>query len=526
MSLSDSFPIYSYHLVTPKGSKIKISTRKVYVDVAPDVYFFIFDTINKFNRGKKINVKILWNRKSQKNNNLNLEGKNIYTIFLNKNSITGKTQISYRVNWKLLQAKLEKESEDIVKELKTNGKVRLEILYDRLASNYFKIRNSTASYSTINLRRLKIKMQHNKDFDELIQHGENIKKISTLIEQKYPTDSFYELSNRLSEYINNLDFNGIYYTLREFSERLLPILFLNAIVKTDNLDKRIAISFYMVYLNYSIDKVWRNKGKISNNYINSSKDFIKISNNFLGEIKTNRLVKDDGGLDWENINSALKNNKINLPIIRADANAFKITLNKLGVKCSDNFKHIYEICSSSIHNILSLPYPSILELKVAKNFLKWYLDCLEAILKETYIIPPMGIKKESIIDKKIRANPSKLIEFLENNKTAIKDLIKCEINNDIIGIYKLISSTLLIYGVSVTKLKKNCDNYDNFKQFLSYINEIHYNSGLDLINYILKQLGIKIENQFNNIDKAPLDKYTVEEISYVALILYFIYWNN
>ena len=198
----------------------------------------------------------------------------------------------------------------------------------------------------------------------------------------------------------------------------------------------------------------------------------------------------------------------------------------MGVKCSDNFKHIYEICSSSIHNILSLPYPSILELKVAKNFLKWYLDCLEAILKDIYIIPPMGIKKESIIDKKISKNPSKLIEFLEKNKTAIKDLINCEINNDTIGIYKLISSTLLIYGVGITKLMKNCYNYDNFKQFLSYINEIHYNSGLDLINYILKQLGIKIANQFNNINKAPLDKYTVEEISYVALILYFIYWNN
>jgi hypothetical protein len=158
----------------------------VYVDVNPEVYFFIFDAVYKINNGQKINIKNEWNNIIQHNDDLLFGKKKIFSIFLTKNKITSRNQISYKVNWNLLEKKLEEQSKDIIKEFKRNPNVSLGILYDRLASNYYPIRNTVKSNSPIDLNKLKFKMKQIGDFDKLKQQGLMVKEMSNKIEEKYP----------------------------------------------------------------------------------------------------------------------------------------------------------------------------------------------------------------------------------------------------------------------------------------------------------------------------------------------------
>lgn len=202
-------------------------------------------------------------------------------------------------------------------------------------------------------------------------------------------------------------------------------------------------------------------------------------------------------------------------------------LDLLGIECSDDFKHIYQICSSSIHNILSLPYPSVLELKVAKNFLSWYLDCLGSILKGMGILPDVPMKEISMDSKNMKNNLSKLIDFLKGRESKVTSAIKKKIDNSTTGTYKLISSLFEVYRVRISKLKKNYSNYKDFQQFLDYINERYHNIELYFIDFELEKIGNEIRSKFSSPDdKKLLDKYNGEEIGYVALILYFQYWEG
>jgi hypothetical protein len=47
MRLSEVFPTYPIQVVTPRGSKVKIATRKIYVDLPHEFWNFISEILQK-----------------------------------------------------------------------------------------------------------------------------------------------------------------------------------------------------------------------------------------------------------------------------------------------------------------------------------------------------------------------------------------------------------------------------------------------------------------------------------------------
>ena len=52
MRLSELFPMYPIQVVTPRGSKVKRATRKIYVDLPYEFWSFILEVHSKMNESK------------------------------------------------------------------------------------------------------------------------------------------------------------------------------------------------------------------------------------------------------------------------------------------------------------------------------------------------------------------------------------------------------------------------------------------------------------------------------------------
>jgi len=50
--LSEVFPTYPIQVVTPRGSKVKIATRKIYVDLPYEFWDFISEVHSKINESE------------------------------------------------------------------------------------------------------------------------------------------------------------------------------------------------------------------------------------------------------------------------------------------------------------------------------------------------------------------------------------------------------------------------------------------------------------------------------------------
>jgi len=52
MRLSELFPTYPIQVVTPRGSKVRIASRKIYVDLPYEFWNFILEVHSKMNESK------------------------------------------------------------------------------------------------------------------------------------------------------------------------------------------------------------------------------------------------------------------------------------------------------------------------------------------------------------------------------------------------------------------------------------------------------------------------------------------
>lgn len=420
----------------------------------------------------------------------------------------------------LTPSKIRDDSYKIIELIKKNSNADLGILYNRLASDYMKIRENTISWPKVDLNQLKSEMHYLRDFDEFKRNGFEIGELCIEIEKKYPIDSFIELSNRINGYTYNLDFNGIYYTLRELSDRLFPILLVNSLVKMQKLETRFAISLYIIYLNYLITKFWNVKTqKIKKINLEKNKDLKDFSNKFFCNIKSKKLLKKDGSVNFDNLNNVLNDSSFNLPIANISSNGLKTVITGFGGSdCSKTFKRLYEISSSSVHKVLSLPLPSVLELKVAKMFLKTYRDCLKNILKTTNIITE-NFEYKYNMDRIFCHRLTNLIDLIEKNKNTVENYLKNNNYNN----YTFISNLFDIYGVGISNIKNNQVNYMNFREFISHLNDINYNPQLAFIEKIFQEVGNELKNLISGFDpKNVLSKFEPEEIGYISLYIFSI----
>ncbi len=525
MRASEKFPIYQLSISSPKKSMITIGSRKVYIDVSPEVYLFIAEVVKDINEGKNVNIKALWKNRCLKENSLMLGKRQIYKIYTKKSSI--KNQINYSVNWNLLERKLEKMAEDKMRDLKDNPNIGLGILYSHLALNYSRVISVAFSDSKRNMKFLKTGMRQTNDWASLNNSLSKMARMCNSIETRFPSNSFFELSNRLEKYVYDLDFNGFYYTLRELFERLFTILFISVVLKKENINEKASGPLYSIYINYLLQLEEKNKGaRIKRIHIDKKKILNTVTHSFKQSIDTYKLLNSDFSWNTTNMIKAFKNRSLQLPVVDVDAKGFKLLIDENGLDSTISYEmqRIYKISCSSVHKIISLPFVSLLEIKVAKYFLNWYVEEVETVLKELKIISREQIKSISNDTTIYTDKLAPLIKFYDSNEKLISSSISNLIEQRKDIDFKLVKSYYEIYGPSISRIRKGSVNYRDVITSLQEMYLLSYNVRITLIEGWLEEIGEFIRNTLSSKNQIDLPtEFQNGEIGFICTFMFFEY---
>lgn len=515
---------------THPKSKTKIGSRKLYLDVNPEVYVFITQLIGAINSGQKTDVDSKWKQQLKSHKEFYIGRKPIYSVFCKLDRYNARTQIQYTVNWDLLLRSLETLSKGMISDLKKNPNIGLGILYNLLARNYIKL-TSIASPLHIfrDISKQKLGMRQTGDWT-LIR--ESIKRISDLIykiEVKFPTDSFFELSDRLYRYATDLDFNGLYYTLRELLDRLFPVLFVHAVIRKERLDLKLAPTFFSLYLNYMLKELWGNKGNARRGrHIEKLTEFERISQEFVDKVKNRNLINGDGSPNFANWDKAFNDRNFSLPLISADAKGLSVLTEVLsaGPKNNGGLKRLYEVCSSSVHNTLSLPAKFFLEVKVAKHFLNWYKSEVGNILDASKVLDTSQMQTTRSISPQYSSNLSKLVNFCDSHETTISKVIDKFVLKEKWD-FEAIKSFYRVYQPGVSRLRKGEINYLDFREAIQETMRVCYGTGVWSTETRLEDVGKSLMNEFNDkSDLELLSKFLPSETGFVCTYMYFEYYHH
>ena len=527
MKLSERFPLHPLSLVSPPQSKVKIASRKIYVDVSPDLYLFVMDMVRKINEGSKVDVQNEWTSYSKSlQSRLMLGARSIYSVSLSTSWHSGKSHILHRVNWSLLDRQLENNAKETVRDLKRNPNVGLGLLYDALALNYIKALSVARWDSKRNLSRKKTGLRDTVDWKTLEEKVRAIREVCIELEKQFPTNSFFELSNRLYKYIYELDFKGFFLTLREILDRILPLLLLRSFISVKRVSPRLMVPYYFIYLNYLLDKGWRNRKAGQRRPSLANGELLKASESFAQAVNSFNLIRKDQSFDSANLEKAFQSKSFWLPVFKTEAKSFTILINESGVsvKEKNGLQRLYEICSSSVHNILSLPFISLLELKVVKHIADWYVEEFLKILIAFGLVNKLLNNGSAGDFRELKRSLKPLVSYLESMKKpvsyAMKNMGSLTESIDM----KLLGSFFNVYRPGVSRLRDGSVNYSDFLTAIQEIAETSFNVGLRLLYRDLIVIGDWVKKALPS--SQIMELYQSTEIGFVASYLYLEYWSQ
>lgn len=515
------------HMRTPPKSKVKIGSRKLYLDADPSVYYFIAKVVKDINNGKGVNVKTEWKKELRINKNLCIGKRAVFSVFSKKPWQNDSSQIDYSVNWNLLLRSLEIKSRGIVENLKRNPNIGLGILYDELASKYVKFKSLANSYVSVkdNAKQI-LGIRQTSDWKELEQAITRVSELFYEIETRFPTDSFFELQGRLYRYARDLDFNGLYYTLRETLDRIFPILFILAILKKQNIGNRSSSTLlYLLYLNYTLREYWKNSGQKPKRINIDNKNFDNVSKEFSDSVANYNLFNTNGSLNFDQWNKAIENNDFRLPLVDIDSKGFSVLSTILGInlKTKGGLKRVYEVCSSSVHNLLSFPFIFFLEVKVAKHFIGWYEEELENVLRQLNIITTTQTEKGVHVTQEYNISLGKLVDFYRSHQIEISSIIAEQASKKEWD-FETLKSFYRVFQPGVSRLRKASINYHDFREALLEVERVSYTNGIWLAENNLKSVGNAIIEQLKKAHGSKVPSvFLPAEVGFVCTYMYFEY---
>jgi hypothetical protein len=95
MKPAEYLPLYGF-IKTPQKSKIYIGTRKLYLDVNPEVYNFMINIVKQINNEEKINVDEKWKEELKNYQEFFVGKKPIFKVFLKKVGVNKQKKSSIR----------------------------------------------------------------------------------------------------------------------------------------------------------------------------------------------------------------------------------------------------------------------------------------------------------------------------------------------------------------------------------------------------------------------------------------------
>lgn len=483
--LFPKYPIQMYFKERDKtGKKIKIKPTQAYVDFPLKIYFFAISLCSEMlQREVSANeFRRKWKDFVAKEKDTCVDGKPIVRLLLldNPNSRT----VSLRMNWNVFFDYLERKSKEHIAQIEKNGRM-IKDAYNEILSNFY---TSTGEHERfIMIKKEEFKQQYERNF-------ENFKKIliytSDYDEIRYLLERILELigrienvfyrKNKISAYFTSqikmsvfgplsafeiLSIPACYFYLRNILEFLIKLVIYEKIAENFNRDRENALKLLF----------WGERIKTGGKGIYSLDDLKKW------EREVNRAllrIISQPQQEWER--------KIHV----LEDKLFGLTGKSIEIICREyrlqgNLKNLWTACSEVVHNQHPLPFYSLLEVKIFKQFLKYYVEELKKAFFQ--YVPLTDISTDYCkSEKRLPVQRLKTIYdgLLRNRKEIEKHL------SEIIGKEEYqretwfdpitLSSLFVIWSPSPTRLHWHCLTEDDLNRIIKKVEPLSFQIGLDL----------------------------------------------
>lgn len=424
MSLKELYPIYPFILKSSRNSKIKFGTRRLYVDLPWQSYYFLQVAMNTGLSTTK-EVRDEWHKFLQNNNHpLVFHGEPLVSASLRTISFSEKTFLRLDVKWDLFMEYLEEKATDLLSEIE-KGEENIMKVYREILINLFsiggEITHVNPQYSPSTRERFKKLLRRTGDYYYIInllaQLEEIIIQVEKRMKNKIPSIQLYTKNlimdiRHLGALMDVVDIHAAYLLLRNFLETFVKLfVYLDIGKSTDYPDFVLSSMFLYEYETFDLKK---QRVRSLKEFRNSGIRISKIVSVLPPEEELNVLV----------FINKLKEKQI--PTLGINRKVLKDFSENKGLNV--NLDKLYSACSEIIHNQPPLSFFSLLEVKFFKHFLEKYIQSLHAIA-EKLVDEKIELKKVQISpqlnDKQSFKKCLQVADLLEREYRAeIKDMMK------------------------------------------------------------------------------------------------------
>jgi len=434
MRLSEFFPTYPIQIVTPRESKVRIATRKIYVDLPYEFWDFISEVFPKINESEnpqetfQEELKKFYSDKKDR-----ITFKNVYLgkLSLGTSKWTTQLLLKLKVNWPVFLEYLEDKAQKLISEIEKEGSNIREV-YKEILENFFRISTivpepSLGRFNIYELEKFK-KLVRQLQEEQTIQNYlsvlnqtiKDIAEITNLISIKLWSlqlkSDFYAVEQRLKD----MDILSCYFYLRNALENLVKFVVYLDIAKDIDVSQDLlgVFFFYEKVPEKKKDEPDINKqGEKDKCYSieELSKKYVNKITSYLKNIPKTKL--DETKKNYDVINK-IYDMMYEKKFPRLGIN--KYTLGKFDEKYGVRFKNYWSACGEVLHNQSPLPFFSLLEIKAFKHFLKKYSEEFISVLEK--IVPSLAKvsrKDPELLRKIIMDRREKLLEIKATKKVTL-----------------------------------------------------------------------------------------------------------
>jgi len=400
MSLSELFPCYPIGMKSPKRAKIKIASRKIYVDLPYIFWYFISDVCYKISISKSEEPHDIFKREweafisDEKIRNIAyFNNKLLATVSLASHSLTTKLLLKLRVRWPLFFEYLENKAQEVVSKIEVDGSNIREV-YNEILDNYFVLtsiipRLEYGRFDAFNLKNFE-KLMRRLGEDKIIQQLLlNLKQPIKVLGRKAGLELWMlQLESDIcgvESCLENVDIMSCYLYLRNALENLVKLVVYNSIARNFSDHKEMLLYVFFFYDKVAKERCYSIR-QLGSKYVKEINEIISYLENTLdADQKVNR----------EKIKEMMYLMMINKQLPKLGINSQ--TLGEFEERYGVSIRNYWSACSEILHNQSPLPFFSLLEVKSFKHFLKRYSERFISILK--VISSDVGVVEE-LVEKK------------------------------------------------------------------------------------------------------------------------------
>ncbi len=538
MRLSKLFPTYSIQITFRErdkaGRKIRIRPAQIYVDVPQQIYSFIVSICSEmFERNISADeFKRRWKDFVAREKSICLDGKPLVRLHLIDNSISNTRTISLRINWDVFFEYLERKSEHWIAQIEKDGKMIKDAYNEILANFYF----STGGHlRLLKIKEDKLKQTYGRNFEnfrKILLYAGDYYEIKFYLERLLELiarleDTFYE-ENEASVYFTSqlkmwwygllsafeiLSIPACYFHLRNILELLIKLIIYQKIAESfkENREIVLMLLFEGERIKAGGKSIYKHDD-LKNWEIEINKALNRILSKPLEELQE----------DWENKVLILKDKCLNL------------TRKSIEIICKEynlqaNLKNLWTACSEIIHNQPPLPFYSLLEIKIFKHFLKYYIEELKRALSHYVELTDISTdyrKVEREIDaKRLKIIYDKLFEFKEEIKKFILEVIgKEEYKRQIWFDPLTLASIFNIWSPRPTRMYWHCLTEEDLDRLIEKVEPLSFQIGLDFrkeetLQIFYQELIPKLEKFVKDLSKISEEEKRIITLWILATTL-------